>query len=189
MISLENIGDKLPKHQVDDRLWSIIEAKLDMQDLPLHLLPLHKADDALFDSIYEGVQAKKTRKLNHWLQFYKVAAVAASVALLLFTTVLRPKTGVKQTQIVMSEEVIHHSLEVIEATASTDNIQQYCRISPEVCSSPEFSNLKSKWERLSAELVKLQQLSKQDQNGRLAHYMKRVEKDIFELERQMKLLF
>lgn len=187
---LDNIQNKLPQHSVNSALWDKVELRLDEgEQLPLNLLPEHSVSEGLFDSIQLKLEERKTRRLNGWMQLYRATAVAASLALVLYLTVLKSNPEIRETQIVISEEVIEYTIEDVEANSNNSEIQRFCSISPEVCETSEFSQLKTKWDRLTNEVNKLRLINQNQSNTRLVHYIKRVEKDIFEVERQMTQLF
>jgi len=186
----KHLDTRLPRHLADEQLWVGIERHLN-KEAAIKRLPEHKADPRMWEGIAFNLRKAEVRKLRRRVLTYAsaIGGMAASVLLVVYLSAVR-QVNEPGSVVVFSEELIDTTpRQLSSGTTAQTNFASYCTQFPDVCTSPEFSQLQIRWEQLKAELNRLRTLSAMDNNERLNLYMVRLEKDIQQLENRMMHMF
>ncbi len=175
---------QLPTHSLETDLWSQVEKQLCVDDSIGSHLPRHKANSDLWLSIENQLNAKKRRHvmmLQSW-------AVAASV-LVVFTLGFIFHAQQEQTHIYYTEEMVIEPSLTPEWILPEVNVMENCSDQPAICSTPDFTRLKSSLDHLKLEEQKLRQIQQITIDPNIEVYHSRLVKDIQQVEAQILQLF
>lgn len=180
-------------HSANNDLWQDIENKLSFNKPALQKLPHHKASSALWNVIDTKIQHHYKQKRRRIITLTSsISGIAASILLVLYIQT-NVSTNIPNNSVVLHTEEIatpnNTYIQSASTVSSNDNIVGYCTNYPDICSSPEFVQLKAKWQNLKSELQKLRAMSLYQSDDQVLVYITRIEQDIHQLENRMMLMF
>lgn len=183
-MKLEEHLQQLPNHSTEVDLWEKIEKKLSNKPSIADKLPNHKADINLWLGIEKALERKTPRQ---FLRFRYISAAASVAVIITLSTVFF--THNNQEQLYFSEEIIITETTTGNTVIKGKDIMENCNEYPAVCSSPDFTRLKSNLDQLKREELKLRDLKKATNDPKMELYHSRIVKDIQQVEAQMMQLF
>lgn len=183
-MKLEDHLNQLPKHSIDEMIWDKIDQQI---AAPVHFvdkLPRHKANPDLWYAI-EGQLKKST---SHRLLHLRYISAAASIAVIMtLGTVFF--THNSQEHIYYTEGVYVQETTTDDEVIPEIDILENCNDFPAVCSTPDFTRLKSSLDQLKREEIKLRDLKKATNDPKMDLYHSRIVKNIQQVESQMIQMF
>lgn len=185
-MKLQDHISQLPKHSVELDLWSTIEQQLPQGQHLAARLPRHKANPLLWDTL-EAQLDKQAAKRRRFIPF-STWSIAASVAIILTMGIVF-YTQQSSTHIYYSEEIVMETSQVNQWQVEDVNVMSNCQDQPAVCSTPNFTRLKSNLDQLKREEQKLRDLLQKTNDSKIELYHSRLVKDIQQVEAQILQLF
>ncbi len=184
-MKLEEHLKLLPKHSVEIDLWNKIDQQLSASSSLEDKLPIHKANSDLWNEIESALEKRTPRR---FLRFRHLSiAASAAVVITLGTVFFTHNTN--EEHIYFSEEIVITNQPIDNNTAYDVDVMDNCNEQPAVCSSPDFTRLKSNLDQLKREEVKLRDLKKATNDPQLDLYHSRIVKNIQQVEAQMMQMF
>lgn len=183
-MKLEDHLNQLPKHSVEIGLWDEIEPQLSVTPTLADKLPKHKANADLWYSIESQLDKKTPRRFLR----LRYLSAAASIAILISAGIFY-FTNNSHEQLYFSEEIILPSASDKDVDIQEVDVFENCNEYPAVCSSPDFTRLKSSLEQLKREELKLRDLKKTTNDPKMELYHSRIVKSIQQVEAQMMQMF
>lgn len=184
MMRLEEHLNQLPKHSADVDVWDKIDQQLSTTTTIAEKLPLHKADSDLW---YDIEKQLKKRGIHRLLRLRYISAAASIAVIMTLGSVYFTRST--DEQIFFTEEVYIQAASSEELEFQEINVLENCNEFPAVCSSPEFTQLKSKLDQQKREELKLRDLKKATNDPNIELYHSRIVKSIQQVEAQMIQLF
>lgn len=183
-MKLEEHLNQLPKHSVEIDLWDTIDQQLSAQNTIADKLPQHKADSDLWYRIEDQLKQTTTRR---FLRLRYISAAASIAVIMTLGTVYF--THNNQENIYFTEEVYIPQLVSDDFKLPKINVLENCQEHPAVCSTPDFTRLKSNLDQLKREELKLRDLKKATNDPKMELYHSRIVKNIQQVEAQMIQMF
>lgn len=175
---------QLPTHSLESDMWSNIENQLSGSTHISERLPHHKAKAELWLGIAEALDAKKQKSFRLLQPWTVAASVAVMLTASLFFHNYQSKTHIYYTEEVVMEQVSINAWEIQDI-----NVMENCNEQPAVCTSPNFTRLKSSLDQLKMEEQKLREMQESSDDPNLEIYHSRLVKDIQQVEAQILQLF
>ncbi len=184
-MKLENLINQLPKHSVENDLWSNIDKQLKTDKTLLDRLPVHRANSYLWYNIEDKLPKQKSRLTL----FVRNLSVAASIAIIICTGAVLINRYFNPEEVYLTQQVYVREIPTHELNLQNVDIMQNCNDYPAVCSSPDFHRLKSNFEQLKSEELKLRKLKETVNDPKMELYHTRIVKDIQQIEAKMLQMF
>ena len=183
-MKLEQHLHQLPSHSMEDHLWDQIESQLEAEVTLADKLPTHKASPHLWDSIEKSLGNKRARLYTN----LRYASVAASIAVVLAVGGIR-FTQQDKTYVYYSDELVIDQIQLPEVKTQVTDVLENCSEYPAVCTTPDFTRLKTSLDQLKQEEQKLRTLKTLSDDPKMEMYHSRIVKNIQQVEAQMLQLF
>lgn len=185
MMKLENHLQQLPKHSLENDLWAKIDQQLDLAPSIANKLPQHKADSDLWYRIEDELN----KQGSPYRLLIRRLSVAASIAIIItLGTVYLTKQNTPD-QIYFTEEVYIQEVSSQQPQLQGLDVLENCNSFPAVCSTPDFTRLKSNLDRLKLEEQKLRKLKQTVNDPKMELYHARIVKNIQQVEAEMLQMF
>ncbi len=184
-MKLEQHLNRLPKHSAASGLWDKIEEQVVGDTHLAARLPVHKANPDLWLAVEQGLEKRTFRRFLH---VPYIAAAASVVLVIMLSTVFFLRHYSKET-IYFTEEIYTPGTSMEELKSQEFAVLENCSEFPIVCSTPDFTRLKSNLDRLKREEIKLRDLRKTTNDPKIELYHSRIVKDIRQVEAQMMQMF
>lgn len=183
MMKLEDHLNQLPKHSVEANIWDNIDQELSAQSTLADKLPQHKADSDLWYAIEDSLKSSSRR----FLRLRYISAAASIAVIMTFGTIYL--TQGTQESIYFTEEVYLPKASTEEIKLHDVNVLENCEDYPSVCSSPDFTRLKSSLDQLKNKELEIRNLKKVTNDPKMELYHSRIVKNIHQVEAQMIQMF
>lgn len=183
-MKLEEHLNQLPKHSAEAMIWDNIDQKLLATSHFSDKLPQHKANPDLWYAIED--QLKKNTPHRFLRLRYLSAAASIAVIMTLGTVYFTHNT---QEHIYYTESVYVQQASIDDVHIQEVDVLNNCNEYPAVCSTPDFTRLKSSLDQLKREELKLRGLKKATNDPKMALYHSRIVKNIQQVEAQMIQMF
>ena len=185
-MKLQDHISQLPRHSVELDLWSSIEGQLCQDQHIAERLPRRKARAILWELI--EIELDKTTTKRRRL-FSPMSWTAVAVVAMVFTFGVVFHSQQSSTHIYYSEEIVMETPQVKQWRTEEVNVLSNCAEQPAVCSTPNFTRLKTNLDLLKKEELKLRQLLQTTNDSKIELYHSRLVKDIQQVEAQILQLF
>lgn len=175
---------QLPNHSVEVELWDSIDQQLSTPCPLADKLPQHKADSLLWFTIEDQLGTPSNRR---FLPLRYISAAASIAVIMTIGTIFLTnsnKGDIYFTEKVYIQEVMDDD-NAFEAVDVLENCNEY----PAVCSTPDFTRLKTNLDQLKREELKLRDLKKATNDPKMELYHSRIVKNIQQVEAQMIQMF
>lgn len=192
---LEKAFEQLPEFKADARIWDKIEEELNKEEYEknsdtlkqsIRQLILFKADESIWHTIEKELDSKSYAAGKFY--FLKIAA---SVILVLGSGVLITKMVTAEKEgITFSQETIpDNEIDIYSSELEkemNDLIRQQCRIQPDICKNPVFTELNEELSGLTESLSRIKTLARNsDNDAEIYKYILRIQKERAEISKKL----
>ena len=185
IMKLEELLNQLPKHSLENDMWAKIDLQLNKSYSLSDKLPKHSANSDLWYNIEERLPKKVSRtKL-----FIQHISIAASIAVIVSIGAVQIKQNLYPSEVYLTEEVHLRKSAIKTPKMEKVDILENCDNNPVVCSSPNFTRLKSDLDQLKTEEIKLRKLKETVNDPKMDLYHTRIVKNIQDIEAKMLQMF
>lgn len=183
-MKLQEHISQLPIHSVDTHLWDAIDEQLSTPTPLVDRLPHHKADADIWFSIASILEKSSSRR------FFRLRnlSIAASIAVIMTLGSIYIVHS-NQKPVYYTEDIYFNDMPTDAAVFQDIDILENCHAYPNVCSTPDFTHLKSSLDQLKLEEQKLRDLQKSTNDPKIQLYHSRIVKDIQQVEAQLIQMF
>lgn len=182
-MKLDEHLNQLPKHSVDTDLWDNIDQQLSASTTLADKLPQHKADSFLWFAIEEQLGKSKSHR---FLRLRYISAAASIAVIMTFGSIFFTHND---DPVYFTEEVYMQDISSDDVNFLEVDVLENCNEYPAVCSTPDFTKLKSSLDQLKREELKLRDLKKATNDPKMELYHSRIVKNIQQVEAQMIQMF